>query len=153
MKQIFITLFILLSASSNAATMCMPDLGTCTGCTNATYIGDIPYTDNYIGLMWSAKCCGVDVTGLSVWIGGKIINNRCKEVKGVFSLQEWGLANRSCLADWCYSCGCIVFVPGVGWRGYAFDGYTYNYSTGTSTVNVCAKICAENASTIIQALF
>ncbi len=51
---VLVGMFVCLGA--RAATMCMPDLSNCTSCTNFSYSGTV----------WSANCCGVDVSGIMI---------------------------------------------------------------------------------------
>ena len=56
MRRSVCLLFVLMCGGANAATMCVPDLSTCTSCTNFSYSG----------MTWSANCCGVDVSGIAL---------------------------------------------------------------------------------------
>ena len=55
--RFFVVLFVMtICTGTHAATMCVPDLSTCTSCTNFSYSG----------IQWTANCCGVDVSGIAL---------------------------------------------------------------------------------------
>lgn len=56
MRFFVVLLGMFVCGVANAATMCVPDLSTCTSCTNFSYSG----------MTWSANCCGVDVSGIAL---------------------------------------------------------------------------------------
>ena len=126
--------------AANAATMCVPDRGSCTSCTDATVIGE---------LAWSASCCGVDVVGMAVPLPGEFLDDVCYTDKG---LHDFTLYNEREIvyASW-YSCGCVVAVPKFIEKFYAVE-MTYDWRTGYPNRS-CAERCKEDIGTIVQNLF
>lgn len=125
MKKIFCLLCLLTCVcASHAATMCVPDLSTCESCTDGTYEG----------ITWTATCCGVKVSGVTVVIGdaasfvGASYNIKNDARRELFNTYDKD-------SQWC---GCLMLQPVVA-EHVTVVGYFYT----KTDLGYCVKRCAE----------
>ena len=126
MKKVLFFLALCIGSSANAATMCTPDLSSCTSCSDTSYSG----------VSWTATCCGVTVSGIGVNIGltGGIAGY-CAHYS--FPATYFSEANNS------GACTCIMQKPVVAtYWPVIYYGTISGYNTGLS-YDSCAQACAN----------
>lgn len=111
---------VLVCATANAATMCVPDLSTCESC--------VPITR---GVLWVADCCGTRVSGVEI-------------SSGYFGGRAWsGKASRNLTTDFydlvngdVFETYCIMTAP-------VFAKYITFVGCSSATPALAGN-CAEN---------
>lgn len=127
MKKTLCLLFVLFCVGGvHAATMCVPDLSTCTSCTDASYQG----------ITWTANCCGVKVSGVTMLVIGGSWVGASYNIKNDARLELFNAYGTTSYTSWC---GCLMLKPVVA-EHVTVVGYNYDHTD----LGYCVKECAES---------
>lgn len=124
--RFFVVLFVMtICTGTHAATMCVPDLSTCTSCTNFSYSG----------IQWTANCCGVDVSGITL-----------DDVAADNISVSFDEIVPSMAGGYLYRHVCFVLWPFVMPYGYVAGCDTSLYSTASLCGAIVPKCMVEKCS-------
>lgn len=121
MRFLFALLLFMVCVPVHAATMCVPDLSTCTSCSDFTYEG----------IEWSANCCGVYVRGF--YVEDVVDNTTPSHEVMMKDVQLFGSGNN-------YRAICFMVSPFVAPYGVANDCIRYERHSKINCFNFVPSV-------------